>query len=364
MKDSCLWTALITPFNNGKVDYSSLENLLLEQKKAQIPLLLLGSTAEALSLTLNEKKEILNFVLSKNLNLPLMVGVGGINLKDSLAWITYLEKLPVDCYLTVTPLYSRPGTKGQLYWFESLFEESSRPCMLYNIPSRTGCSLDFETVNLLKNHTNFWAIKEAGGKIEDFLKYKEAISFSSIKLFSGDDALMPDFADCGATGLVSVASNVWPLAVKSYVKRSQEKTLSHSLEWKKIMESLFTASNPVPVKALLEIKGWISSREVRLPLSAEDLRNDDALKEADKKTISTLFRFHLFIKGHPFIHISIENNFTFGNDNDSITGLFDMFQRMTDKQDGPRIMDEIENSMRHFFLKKNIGPIEYFVQYQ
>ena len=234
-----LWTAIITPMlGDGEVDYPGLAKLLKEQEEAENGVLLLGSTGESLNIDENERKKILHFALDKNLNVPIMVGVGGINLKETCAWVDYLETLRVDAYLMITPLYAKPGAEGQYQWFKTLLDRSKRPVMLYNVPSRTGVSLNVKTLAKLKTHPMLWAVKEASGKTLDFKNYRKAAP--EVRFYSGDDAMMPDFAKLGAKGLVSVASNVWPKETHAYVLQSLDKSLKAVKLWKDCSNSLFT----------------------------------------------------------------------------------------------------------------------------
>ncbi len=267
-----LWTAVVTPFlEDGTVDYKSLEILLRDQEKAQNGIVILGSTGEALNLEAEEKKEILKFTLNLKLTVPLMAGVGGINLRETKEWIKYLETLSLHAYLLVTPLYAKPGKFGQYEWFKALLDASTRPCMLYNVPGRTAVALNFDTVAMLKDHPRFWAIKEASGSVFDFKRYQECAPNAA--MYSGDDSMTPIFASFGAKGLVSVASNVWPNETKEYVRQSLAKILVDSELWKECSDSLFIASNPVPVKALLHHLGKIKTNLMRAPLDHRDLKD-------------------------------------------------------------------------------------------
>jgi len=280
-----LWTALITPMlENGEVDYPSLKTLLWEQNEAANGILILGSTGESLNLDEEEKKEILSFVCEQKLTVPLMAGVGGINLKKTTEWVKHLETLPLDCYLMVTPLYAKPGTIGQTHWFKTLMDVSTKPVILYNVPSRTGSSLSFDTVKELKNHPMFWGIKEASGSVEEFKKYRAAAP--NARIYSGDDGMLPDFAPHGAYGLISVASNVWP-------KKTHEITNSCLLRkpidenaWKKCCDTLFLVSNPIPAKALLNLKGKIKHPHLRAPLNHLEKFDRDKLNWANEKIIN------------------------------------------------------------------------------
>jgi 4-hydroxy-tetrahydrodipicolinate synthase len=277
-----LFTALITPLlEDGSVDYSSLLSLLKEQEQAKNGILILGSTGEALNLNDKDKKAILDFTLKQNLNVPIMAGVGGINLEETLEWVDYLETLPIDCYLLVTPLYAKPGPKGQTHWFKTLLDRVSRPSILYNVPSRTGVSLSFQTVKDLSSHKNFFGIKEASGKVEDFKKYKA--SAPNAKIYSGDDGMLPDFAPHGAFGLISVASNVWPEQTHKITQACIEGKSVKADLWKKICDCLFLVSNPVPAKILLYKLKRIKTPTLRPPLSHLEDFDHEKLMWANKE---------------------------------------------------------------------------------
>ncbi len=277
-----LWTALITPmFEDGEVDIESLQKLLRQQNEAGNGILILGSTGEALNISDEGKKYILEFALKQNLDVPIMVGVGGINLLDTLKWIDYLNSQPVDCYLLVTPLYAKPGAEGQYHWFKNLMDQSTRPCMLYNVPSRTGTSLSKDAIKRLEGHKNMWAIKEASGSVEEFKSYRDAVPTAQI--FSGDDGMMPSFSKENAAGLVSVASNVWPKETKKVVELCLDGKTDAFPEWEKCADALFLASNPIPLKKLMAHLKTIETPAVRPPLSDKDLTSMDEIIDANKK---------------------------------------------------------------------------------
>jgi 4-hydroxy-tetrahydrodipicolinate synthase len=286
-----LWTAIVTPMNaDSNVDYPSFEKILREQEAAKVAVVILGSTGEALNLNKDECKKILEFGLNLNLSIPVMTGIGGFNQKETLEYVTYLNSLSgLDAYLVVTPLYAKPGEHGQTQWFKAIMDLATRPCMLYNVPGRTGVKMNFESIKSLKDHTNFWAIKEASGSVEDFKRYGEAAP--KARLYSGDDGMVPDFKPHYCVGLVSVASNAWPVETRAYV----EKTLNGNLTsteaelWKKSCDTLFIAANPVPVKNLMHVQGKIKTNILRAPLHHLDLADNTPVLEADRK-IKTWFK--------------------------------------------------------------------------
>lgn len=263
---------------SGQPDLSSLEALLREQENAGNGVLILGSTGEALNLGESERKLIIDFTTSLNMDVPVMAGVGGHHLPDVISWLCYLETKAVDAYLMVTPIYAKPGPEGQYNWFTTLMDFVSRPVMLYNIPGRTGTSLHFETVERLRNHRNFWAIKESSGSVEEFRRYRSAAGDALV--YSGDDAMLPECAPHGAAGVVSVAGNVWPEATRLICELALENQLSDSERsfWQEASKALFVASNPVPAKALLCAGERIRTDEVKLPLHRDDMVRLDYLR--------------------------------------------------------------------------------------
>jgi 4-hydroxy-tetrahydrodipicolinate synthase len=280
-----LWTAIVTPMNaDSSVDYPTFEKILREQEAAKVAVVILGSTGEALNLNKDECKKILEFGLSLKLNVPVMTGIGGFNQKETLEYVDYLNTLSgLDAYLVVTPLYAKPGEFGQTEWFKAILDKAQKPCMLYNVPGRTGVKMHFNAVKNLANHKNFWAIKEASGSVEDFKQYVAAAP--KARVYSGDDGLVPDFAAHGCAGLVSVASNAWPVETRAYVVKCLEKKLSEkeSVLWKKACDTLFIAANPVPVKNLMHVQGKIKTNVLRAPLDHRDLADNTEVLDADKK---------------------------------------------------------------------------------
>ncbi len=283
LNDFPLWTAIVTPMNNdSSIDFNSFEKILREQEAAGVAVVILGSTGEALNLERSEQKRVLEFGLSLNLKVPVMTGIGGFNQKETLDYVAYLNTLTsLDAYLVVTPLYAKPGEHGQTAWFKAILDLSTRPCMLYNVPGRTGVKMSFGAVKTLKDHKNFWAIKEASGSVEDFKKYAE--SNPKARMYSGDDGMVPDFYPVGCVGLVSVASNAWPRETKAYVIKTLNGKLSkeEAKLWSASCDTLFIAANPVPVKNLMHVQGKIATNILRAPLDHKDLADNNPVLAAN-----------------------------------------------------------------------------------
>ncbi|MCF6808294.1 4-hydroxy-tetrahydrodipicolinate synthase [Thiotrichales bacterium 19S9-12] len=281
LDNTTLWTAIVTPMHaNGDIDFDSFSYLLKRQNDAGCGILVLGSTGEALALSANEQRQVVDFVAQEALQVPLMVGVGGFRLEDQLNWLDYCNQYEqINAYLMVTPLYAKPGPLGQATWFNQLLDHSSKPCMLYNVPSRTGVNFSYEALNSLCGHQKFWALKEASGDIERFAHYVKLAP--EVKVFSGEDALMPELAQVGAKGLVSVVSNIWPNETKRYVELALKHEIdkpTHTL-WQRATSACFSVSNPIPTKVWLAKQNIIRTNTLRMPLMANELSNTDLLED-------------------------------------------------------------------------------------
>lgn len=278
-----VWTAIITPMNEDySVDYDSLEKLLREQAEAGNGITILGSTGEALNLDPEERIKILEFALKLKLDVPFMVGVGGINLHEQTKWIEYLNNIEgLDAYLLVVPPYAKPGINGQYEWFKTLMDKAKRPCVLYNVPSRAGKKLEFETVKMLTSHPNFWAIKEASGSLDDFKKFVEIAP--NARMLSGEDGMLPEQCKLGCHGVVSVVSNSWPKAAHEWGKQCAAKNLSDAQVWSDAADAIFSASSPIPTKALLHDLGRIKTPALRLPLSIKDMSDIELVRQANSQ---------------------------------------------------------------------------------
>ncbi|WDE12308.1 4-hydroxy-tetrahydrodipicolinate synthase [Thalassomonas haliotis] len=277
-----LWTALVTPFlADGEIDFISLEAIARDQADAGNGILLLGSTGEGLALSFDEQLSIVEYICGLSLAVPLMVAVGGYDLPAQLTWIKTCNRLPVQAYLLGSPLYAKPGPEGQFLWFSALLEQAKYPCMLYNVPSRSGVELDVNTLARLQQHHNCWALKEASGELEQFLRYRQACP--ELALYSGEDAMMPYLASAGAQGLVSVCANAWPEATRSYVELSLAAENQGLFPlWQNAIAPLFAVANPIPVKQLMFEQQVLSSPVLRPPLTHTELPDSQALVHQDQ----------------------------------------------------------------------------------
>ena len=285
LEEYSLWTALVTPMKgDGQIDFEDLEKLVHRQERAGNGIVLLGSTGAGLALDGDEKRDVVDFVMGLKPSSPIMVGVGGFNIKAQESWVSWCAGRDVDGFLMVAPLYSKPGPVGMEQWFRRLLDRAGRPCMLYNIPGRTGVRIPPSVIRNLATHPDVWGLKEASGSLEEFRAFRRAAP--ELAIYSGDDALLPVFSGSGCRGLVSVAANVWPEATAEYVRLCLNgECESFDRVWERGAEALFSASNPIPAKTLLVEKGVIKSAALRLPLVPEEITDTTPLIEADRAVL-------------------------------------------------------------------------------
>ena len=262
--------ALVTPMNEQKeIDFKSLKRLLGHTAKGVDYYVVMGTTGESATLSKEEKKKVLSFVIENNpKKLPIVYGIGGNNTQSVLEEIksTYLEG--VDALLSVSPYYNKPSQEGIYQHFKAVAEASPLPVILYNVPGRTASNLTAETTLRLANLKNIIGIKEASGNLEQCMKIVKEKP-KDFMLISGDDLLTLPVYTIGGVGVISVLANALP---KVFLK-IKEQTLTGNLakaqaEQFKILDingPMYEEGNPVGVKYLLSLMG-ICQSFVRLPL--------------------------------------------------------------------------------------------------
>jgi len=295
--DISVWTALVTPMlADGAIDFPTLQILAKNQADAGNGIVLLGSTGEGLALTADEQFSVVESVCQLLLSTPIMVAVGGYNLAAQLTWVKRCNSLNVAAYLLATPMYAKPGAVGLTQWFNALFEQSDFPCMVYNVPSRSGVNIPLSTMAAIQEHPNCWAMKEASGDLNTFLAYKKQCP--EIALFSGEDAMMPYLAGAGVKGLVSVASNVWPEATNHYVNLSLSGHHQGLFPvWQNAIDALFQVANPIPLKVLMQHKSMIRHASLRAPLTEQEIPKNHNLLMIDE----TINQWHVDSENQQFI---------------------------------------------------------------
>ena len=271
-------TAMVTPFTeNGDVDYElaiKLSNYLFENGSDGI--VLCGTTGESPTLSWAEQHDLFIAVKgSLDSSCKVIVGTGSNSTSEAVEATKKAYDSGADGALVVVPYYNKPPQEGLYKHFSSIAKSAKDlPLMLYNIPGRTGCNLLPDTVKKLMDFSNILSIKAASGRIEEVTELR-AICGSELSVYSGDDSLLLPMLSVGAVGVVSVASHLVGLQLKEMIHSFQSGKVSKALaiheKLQPLFKALFMTTNPIPIKAALELSGWDVGNP-RSPLSP--LTND------------------------------------------------------------------------------------------
>lgn len=264
-----LTVALVTPFTKGEVDEARLERLVERQLDAETDAVSpCGTTGEAPTLLDAEHATVVRRVVrAARGRMAVLAGTGSNDTRHAVALTRAAADAGASGALVVTPYYNRPGQEGLLEHFRMVAGATDLPIVLYNVPSRTGCALEPETVARLAEIRNIVAIKEASGSAD---AVSRITALCGITVLSGDDVTTLPFLAVGAKGVVSVAANVVPREMKTLLRAFERGDMKAALEIHRrllpLFRALFLETNPIPVKAALEAMGLIDS-ELRLPLT-------------------------------------------------------------------------------------------------
>lgn len=264
--------AIITPFRkNESIDFKALEKHINHLISNEIDyIVVLGTTGETPVLSKDEKKAVTcSLVEVVNKRVPVVLGIGGNYTNTVINDIKDTDFTGIDAVLSVTPPYNKPNQTGLYLHYKAIAETSPVPVIVYNVPGRTGSNISADTIVKLSNDfKQIIAVKEASGNMQqimNILKYKP----DSFQLISGDDSISLPLISLGASGVISVIANAFPLEFSRMVRYclSGKMDEARKIHYKllPLMEALFSEGSPAGVKAILEIIG-ISSNYLRLPL--------------------------------------------------------------------------------------------------
>ena len=282
------YVALVTPFQNGEIDYNKLEGLLqFHLNNNTDGILLLGTTAEASALANDEKDRLLRFAIQRlKGKVPIMIGAGTNNIKQTIATTHKAFSLGADYALVITPYYIKPTQEGMYHYFKEIASKTDGKIVIYNVPGRTGINISSSTtVRLAKECKNIVGIKEASA---DLVQATEIIRDApkEFSVMSGEDALIMPTMAIGAKGCVSVTANIVPAKVHQLVdyclKGEYSKAMHLHQDLLELNRKMFIETNPIPVKEALAIMGMIEP-EFRLPMYPLQSANRDILKECLKR---------------------------------------------------------------------------------
>ena len=274
-------TALITPLNEQGVDYEAFGRLIDWQIEQGIDALVIaGTTGEGSTLSDEEHREVLRYAVERTAHrVPVIAGTGSNDTAYAIDLTKFACDIGADAMLVVTPYYNKATQKGLIQMYTAIADASTKPLILYNVPSRTGVSIEPATYAALMAHPMISAIKEANGNISKIVETFSLVG-DGLDVYSGnDDQVIPILA-MGGSGVISVLSNLMPAQTSRMCHRFFEGDVAGAAamqcELLPLINALFSEVNPIPVKAAMAAMGWCENY-VRLPLTPMEAAHEEKL---------------------------------------------------------------------------------------
>lgn len=264
-------TAIVTPMNENGVDYDAFGKLIDWQIEQGINgLVVAGTTGEGFTLSDEEHREVLAYAVKKiNGRVPCIAGTGSNDTAYAIELTQYACSIGCDAMLVVTPYYNKATQKGLVKMFNAIADASTKPIIVYNIPSRTGVNIEPATFVELAKHPRIAAIKEASGNLSKMVE-EFALLDGSLDIYSGNDDQIVPTLSMGGKGVISVLSNIMPketVAIcDAFFAGDVAKAAKMQCQYLPLIQSLFCEVNPIPVKAALAAMGKMEGY-IRLPLT-------------------------------------------------------------------------------------------------
>ena len=264
--------AIVTPFkNDSSIDFAALGRMVNHVINGGVNyIVVMGTTGESSTLTKDEKKAIISYVVEVTVNrVPLVIGIGGNSTQDVINCIRHSNLNGVDGILSVAPYYNKPNQRGLFQHFKAIATCSPIPVIMYNVPGRTCSNISSETcIELAHECENIVAIKEASGDIAQIMRIIKGKP-DSFSVISGDDMMTIPIIASGGSGVISVLANAFPAATSDLVTNSLKSNFKSAreihLRYLEMIELLFIDGNPAGVKAMLNIMN-LCLNNLRLPL--------------------------------------------------------------------------------------------------
>ncbi len=277
-----VFTALVTPFRDGKVDEKALKKLIDFQVAGGVDgIVPCGTTGEAPTLSYEEHERVIELAVKfAGGKVPVIAGTGSNCTEEAIELTAKAKKLGANACLLTTPYYNKPTQEGMVSHFTEIARKTGLPVVLYNIPGRTGVNMAPETVARLAKVKNIVAIKEAAGSVTQVSEIYR-LTNGKFTILSGDDGLFLPMMSVGAVGVISVFSNIMPKELKALYKAFMvEKNIAKAIrlhtKYMPLFQNLFIETNPIPIKEAMYRMGMIA-REYRLPLCPISDKNGEFL---------------------------------------------------------------------------------------
>ncbi|WP_461205552.1 4-hydroxy-tetrahydrodipicolinate synthase [Clostridium sp. DL1XJH146] len=275
--------AVVTPFKNGKIDFEKLEEYLeWHISSGTDAIIICGTTGEASTMSLREKKEAIKFTVDViNKRLPVIAGTGSNDTASSKSLSSWAESIGVDGLLLITPYYNKTTQRGIVAHYNEICSAVEIPAIVYNVPSRTGLNIEPSTLLELTKIENIVAVKEASSNIAQVVKMK-ALCGNKIDFYSGNDDQVIPLLSLGSLGVISVAANIIPKEMHEicelYFNGKVKEAAALQLKLIPLISSLFIETNPIPVKTAMNLMG-MDAGDLRLPLCEMSPENKSILEK-------------------------------------------------------------------------------------
>lgn len=274
-------TALITPLNENGIDFVNFEKLINWQIEENIDALVIcGTTGEGSTLSDEEHRKAIEFAVKcVDGRVPVIAGTGSNDTSYAMELTKFACDAGADSMLVVTPYYNKATQKGLIETFTKIADVSTKPIILYSVPSRTGVNILPETCSILAEHPNISGIKEASGNISQIAEIAAAVE-GKMDIYSGNDDQIVPVLSLGGKGVISVLSNVLPNETSKmchdFMNGNVEESRKMQLKYLDLINALFCEVNPIPVKAAMSAMGFCDNY-LRLPLTVMEKQNQDKM---------------------------------------------------------------------------------------
>lgn len=281
-------TAIITPLCDKGIDYDKFKQLTEWQIAEGVDAIVVcGTTGESATLSDREHRDAIKFMVDTvKGRIPVIAGTGSNDTAYACSLTEYACSVGVDGVLVVTPYYNKATQKGLIRTFTEIADHSTKPVILYNVPSRTGVNILPSTCDVLAEHPNITAVKEASGNISQIAEIA-ALCKGRLDIYSGNDDQTVPIMALGGKGVISVVSNLLPKRTAEMCRLFREGKIAESaeiqLELLPLINALFCEVNPIPVKAAMAAMGFCEDY-LRLPLTP--------MEEGNREKLLSLMRAH------------------------------------------------------------------------
>lgn len=278
--------AIVTPFTEDGINFPEFGRMIDAQIAGHTDAIIVaGTTGEAATMSDAEHKEAIKFAVEHTKGrVPVVAGTGSNDTAYAIQLSQYAEKVGADGLLLVTPYYNKCTQKGLVQHFNKIADSVNIPCILYDVPSRTGVSIKVPTYAELSKHPNIVAVKEANGDLSSILRLRFAVG-DELAVYSGNDDQIVPILSLGGMGVISVLSNVAPKETHDicqlYFDGKVEESAKLQIAFTDLADALFCETNPIPAKTAMRLMGYAAG-PLRMPLSEMEPENLEKLKKALK----------------------------------------------------------------------------------